>query len=177
MKKSRIGIINVTGYAGIELARLLYQHPEVELTSVTGRSAAGQKLGKVFPQAKAEYKACKKHELGDVQFVDCGDVVVANMVAQRGIYPRKDGTKKGCMPLRYCALFAAMKKVASWTKKKDNVSIHAPKFACGLAGGEWEIVELFIKELWAKDIDVYIYTPPATDDSKNDGNEPAKDDR
>ena len=44
-----MGIINVTGYAGIELARLLYQHPEVELVSVTGRSAAGKRLGQVFP--------------------------------------------------------------------------------------------------------------------------------
>ncbi len=49
MSKTKVGIINVTGYAGVELARLLYQHPQVELTSVTGRSAAGQKLGKVFP--------------------------------------------------------------------------------------------------------------------------------
>ncbi|MDP3878810.1 MAG: N-acetyl-gamma-glutamyl-phosphate reductase [Dehalococcoidales bacterium] len=49
MSKTRVGIINVTGYAGVELARLLYRHPEAELTSVTGRSAAGQKLGKVFP--------------------------------------------------------------------------------------------------------------------------------
>lgn len=44
MGKTRVGIINVTGYAGVELARLLCQHPEVELTSVTGRSAAGQEL-------------------------------------------------------------------------------------------------------------------------------------
>jgi len=49
MSKTKVGIINVTGYAGVELARLLYQHPEVELTSVTGRSTAGQRLGKVFP--------------------------------------------------------------------------------------------------------------------------------
>ncbi len=49
MSKVKAGIINVTGYAGVELARLLHQHPEVELTSVTGRSAAGQKLGAVFP--------------------------------------------------------------------------------------------------------------------------------
>ena len=49
MSKTKIGIINVTGYAGVELARLLHQHPEVELTCVTGRSAAGQKLGAVFP--------------------------------------------------------------------------------------------------------------------------------
>ncbi len=45
----KAGIINVTGYAGVELARLLHQHPGVELVSVTGRSAAGQKLGSVFP--------------------------------------------------------------------------------------------------------------------------------
>ena len=44
-----VGIINVTGYSGSELARLLCRHPEVTLTSVTGRSAAGQKLGEVFP--------------------------------------------------------------------------------------------------------------------------------
>jgi N-acetyl-gamma-glutamyl-phosphate reductase len=45
----KAGIINVTGYAGSELARILHQHPEVKITSVTGRSAAGQKLGEVFP--------------------------------------------------------------------------------------------------------------------------------
>ncbi len=49
MSKTRVGIINVTGYVGIELARLLIQHPEVELTSVTGRSAAGQGLDAIFP--------------------------------------------------------------------------------------------------------------------------------
>ena len=49
MTKTKVGIINVTGYAGVELARLLYRHPEVEITSVTGRSAAGQKLGIFFP--------------------------------------------------------------------------------------------------------------------------------
>lgn len=49
MAKVKVGIVNVTGYAGSELARLLYRHPQVELVSVTGRSAAGQKLGDVFP--------------------------------------------------------------------------------------------------------------------------------
>ena len=45
----RVGIINVTGYAGAELARLLWRHPEVRLSSVTGRSEAGKPLGEVFP--------------------------------------------------------------------------------------------------------------------------------
>ena len=45
----KAGIINVTGYAGAELARIVHGHPGVEITSVTGRSAAGQRLGDVFP--------------------------------------------------------------------------------------------------------------------------------
>ena len=65
MSKTKVGIINVTGYAGVELARLLYQHPEVELTSVTGRSAAGQKLGTVFPHL-ASLDLTIEAELGEV---------------------------------------------------------------------------------------------------------------
>ncbi|MHB1414667.1 MAG: N-acetyl-gamma-glutamyl-phosphate reductase [Chloroflexota bacterium] len=49
----RVGIINVTGYAGVELARLLSRHPAAELIQITGRSAAGQRLAQVFPHAVA----------------------------------------------------------------------------------------------------------------------------
>ena len=49
----KVGIINVTGYSGSELARILYRHPEVEIAAVTGRSAAGQQLGEVFPHLSA----------------------------------------------------------------------------------------------------------------------------
>lgn len=49
MSKTKVGIINVTGYVGVELARLLCRHPGIELASITGRSAAGQKIAKVFP--------------------------------------------------------------------------------------------------------------------------------
>ena len=45
----RASIINVTGYAGIELARLLQNHPEFTLVEVTARSAAQQKLSNIFP--------------------------------------------------------------------------------------------------------------------------------
>lgn len=62
----KVGIINVTGYAGLELARLLYQHPQVELASVTGRSAAGQNLSQVFPHL-ADIKLTIKDKLGDVE--------------------------------------------------------------------------------------------------------------
>jgi len=68
MSKTKVGIINVTGYTGVELARLLFQHPEVKLTSVTGRSAAGQKLGAVFPHL-AGLDLTIEAELGDVELV------------------------------------------------------------------------------------------------------------
>jgi N-acetyl-gamma-glutamyl-phosphate reductase len=45
----KVGIINVSSYMGVELVRLLVQHPEARITSVTGRSAAGKPLGEVFP--------------------------------------------------------------------------------------------------------------------------------
>jgi N-acetyl-gamma-glutamyl-phosphate reductase len=44
-----VGIINVTGYAGMEAARLLYNHPAARIAAVTGRSLAGQQLGEAFP--------------------------------------------------------------------------------------------------------------------------------
>ena len=45
----KAGIINVTGYAGSELAQILARHPEVEIASVTGRSAAGKRIPEVLP--------------------------------------------------------------------------------------------------------------------------------
>ena len=62
----KVGIINVTGYTGVELARLLHQHPQVELVSVTGRSAAGQNLSEVFPHL-AGVKLTIQDKLGDVE--------------------------------------------------------------------------------------------------------------
>jgi N-acetyl-gamma-glutamyl-phosphate reductase len=63
----KVGIINVTGYAGAELARLLYTHPEASVTSVTGRSEAGKSLASVFPHL-ASYDLTIAPELGDVDF-------------------------------------------------------------------------------------------------------------
>ena len=68
MSKIKVGIINVTGYAGVELARLLYKHPKVELCSITGRSAAGQKLAEIFPHL-ADIELTIAAELDEVDLV------------------------------------------------------------------------------------------------------------
>ena len=64
----RVGIINVTGYMGAEAARLLHAHPDVELTSVTGRSGAGKPLGELFPHL-APLGLTVEEELGEVDAV------------------------------------------------------------------------------------------------------------
>lgn len=48
-----VSIVNVTSYTGLELLRLLSQHPHFVVTSVTARSAAGKRLAEVFPQLAA----------------------------------------------------------------------------------------------------------------------------
>ncbi len=45
----RVGIIGVSGYTGVELARILSAHPQVEITVATSRQYAGQHLAEVFP--------------------------------------------------------------------------------------------------------------------------------
>ena len=63
----KVGIINVTGYAGAELARLLFNHPEAQLVSVTGRSEAGKPLADVFPHLFC-YDLTIREEMDGVDF-------------------------------------------------------------------------------------------------------------
>jgi N-acetyl-gamma-glutamyl-phosphate reductase len=46
----RVSIIGITGYAGIELYRLLKRHPEVEIVSLISHTNAGEKLSDIYPQ-------------------------------------------------------------------------------------------------------------------------------
>ncbi len=45
----RVGIIGVAGYVGIELLRILQQHPNVKITQITTESYPGQDIAQVFP--------------------------------------------------------------------------------------------------------------------------------
>ena len=56
MTKISVSIVNVTSYTGLELLRLLSQHPYFSVESLTARSAAGQRLYDVFPQFHAGLK-------------------------------------------------------------------------------------------------------------------------
>ena len=53
MDSVKIAILNITGYAGLNLAKILHGHPSVEIVSVTGRSDAGKQLSEIFPHMDA----------------------------------------------------------------------------------------------------------------------------
>ena len=48
-----VGIYGATGYTGLELARLLSQHPQARVAFATSQTHAGAKLSDVFPNAPA----------------------------------------------------------------------------------------------------------------------------
>jgi N-acetyl-gamma-glutamyl-phosphate reductase len=48
----RVGIVGGTGYTGVELLRLLAQHPAVELVTITSRREAGTRVDAMFPSLR-----------------------------------------------------------------------------------------------------------------------------
>lgn len=70
MKVIKAGIVGGTGYTGVELLRLLAQHPGVDVVAITSRGDAGKKVSDMFPSlrghvdlpfsdpANANLKAC-----------------------------------------------------------------------------------------------------------------------
>jgi len=52
----RIGIVGGTGYTGVELLRLLAQHPEAELVAITSRKEAGMPVADLFPNLRGRVK-------------------------------------------------------------------------------------------------------------------------
>lgn len=48
----RVGVVGGTGYTGVELVRLLAQHPQAELAVITSRGEAGKPVAELFPNLR-----------------------------------------------------------------------------------------------------------------------------
>ncbi len=51
----KVGIVGGTGYAGVELLRLLAGHPDVEVAIITSRSEAGRPVADLFPSLRSHF--------------------------------------------------------------------------------------------------------------------------
>ncbi|MEA3404739.1 MAG: N-acetyl-gamma-glutamyl-phosphate reductase [Pseudomonadota bacterium] len=55
MKKVQVGIVGGTGYTGVELLRLLANHPHTEVVAITSRSESGVKVEDMYPNLRGFY--------------------------------------------------------------------------------------------------------------------------
>lgn len=51
----KVGIVGGTGYTGVELLRLLAQHPQAEVVVITSRSEEGVKVADMYPNLRGHY--------------------------------------------------------------------------------------------------------------------------
>jgi len=69
----KVGIVGGTGYTGVELLRLLSQHPHVELTAITSRKEDGLPVADMYPnlrgRVKLAFSAPEKASLTDCDVV------------------------------------------------------------------------------------------------------------
>ena len=109
-------------------------------------------LSRRWVQPEQVFRSTKILELGDIQVVPVEpDTTVVNMIAQTGI-GRYNGP-----PIRYPALEQCLEKVGTLALE-HHASVHGPRFGAGLAGGNWEAIEMLIdQQLCQRGVDVTIY--------------------
>ncbi|MBE0483643.1 MAG: N-acetyl-gamma-glutamyl-phosphate reductase [Bacterioplanes sp.] len=54
----KVGIVGGTGYTGVELLRILVNHPDVELSVITSRSEEGVRVDDMFPNLRGHTDLC-----------------------------------------------------------------------------------------------------------------------
>ena len=115
-------------------------------------SGVAREVAHRFPKAKYSYH--KKYDeegwkLGEVQFVMVNDgSYIANCATQDQYMPR------GVCHANYPAIRKSMETVKKFAQGK-GFSIAIPKIGAGLAGGDWNVIEKILEEVF-NDYDVTV---------------------
>lgn len=113
---------------------------------------------KVYRQWHAEHLTDRgdtaRFELGYTRYVRVtDDLVIANMIAQRGTGRDPDG--RPC--IRYGALERCLRNVGDRAQASGS-SVHMPRIGAGLAGGDWKIIEGIVNDqMCRRGIPVTVY--------------------
>lgn len=73
MKKINVGIVGGTGYTGVELLRLLANHPQAEVKMITSRSEDGVAVADMYPNLRGVYDL--RFSVPDIEKLKTCDVV------------------------------------------------------------------------------------------------------
>ena len=97
----KIGIVGGTGYTGVELLRILSQHPEVSIQAITSRKEAGIGVAELFPnlRGRVSLKFCDPAEAGSGQMrygILCHPQRYRHATSQIFARRRSAGDRPGC---------------------------------------------------------------------------------
>jgi O-acetyl-ADP-ribose deacetylase (regulator of RNase III) len=97
------------------------------------------------------YRARQGYPLGHADILKVeDDIYVANMIGQHRTGFDKDGNP----PIRYTSVADALFSVNK-VAEEMGATLHMPRIGCGLAGGEWSVIEAILKEFVTVDVTVY----------------------
>lgn len=130
-------------------------------------------IGRKWPEAEKAYRTSPiSTQLGEIvaKHVET-QIYVVHMIAQHDTQnsvrmlhnvDKNTGIEKEIPPVRYGALAKAMIQTQIFagylTNGDRTVTIASPMFGAGLSGGDWNVIESMILELWVdKGLDVTVY--------------------
>jgi hypothetical protein len=131
-------------------------------------------IGNRYPIVKENFHMLgNKSKLGHVQYITIEkektyhhELIVANMIAQNKVISHTNRR-----PLNYEALVVCMINIRNYVsnlKRNDqDVEIHCPKFGSGLSGGNWNLIEYLIEDIWSNQ-KVFVYNYPNKSGLKNE---------
>lgn len=117
--KKPIGIIGASGYGGVQLVRLLLEHPEVEIAYLGGDSSAGKPYGSLYPHL-AHCVDLNVEKIDSQEIADRCEVVFLGLPNGLACDIAPDLIKQGCKVLDLSAdyRFSDLSTYTDWYKKE-----------------------------------------------------------
>jgi O-acetyl-ADP-ribose deacetylase (regulator of RNase III) len=115
-------------------------------------SGVAKALFTKWPEVKSYYhNYCNRVyvELGDVNNVGLHDKTIFNCFTQE--FYGYDNKRY----VNYAAIVKCFSAILDYTSSEDKLAI--PKIGCGLANGDWNIVEQLINDTVGDDLEVWVY--------------------
>lgn len=131
--KKPIGIIGASGYGGVQLVRLLLEHPEVEIAYLGGDSSAGKHYGSLYPHL-AHRVDLNIEKIDPKEIADRCEVVFLGLPNGLACEIAPALLERGCKVLDLSAdyRFSNLKTYTDWYKKEREDGQTASSAVYGL---------------------------------------------
>lgn len=143
---------------------------QVNCQKVMGSGIAKQ-IREAYPKVYQDYVNCfqdtpmngEHYNLGGIVCSDIRGMGTPGKTSIVSMFAQDRYGRDGRRYTNYEAFYQALEKIAELAEFYKETYNMTPKIAfsykigCGLGGGNWEIIITMIKEVLAKDYDVYIY--------------------